>query len=310
MTNKPYILIVMLALLAVIFAWAVFIPKESVTEKINKTLQEQKNKSDMFMKGVTFSEIVNGVKYWEIRSVTSEVNNSTGIADLNQINGAFFKNGKPSVKFISPKVQWDMNKKSIRIETPLGFDKKYKFETSYLDWSLSTKKMFTDRDVVFEGDNLIVTARGLSSDAGLETMVLKGGPKARIRQDGEVLEIGARVFEINGGTGSILASGEAKAVRGDLFIRSESLFYDKGKNNASAIKSVRVIYKDIRAWSDFAVYDIVKNTVLLSGSARAVRGEDELTGDRLIIDLKNNKIMIKGRTKVVVDEDNLTREAR
>lgn len=308
MSNKPYIFMIMLALLAGIFAWAVFIPKESVTEKINKTLEQQKKKADMFMKGVTFSEIVDGIKYWEIKSITSEINKNSGVATLNEINGTFFKDGKPSMKFVSPRVIWDMNRKEIKIETPLGYDNVFKFETPYLNWSLSTKKLSTDREVVFEGNNAVINGTGLLADAGLETMILKGEPRAKIRQEDEVLEIGAKIFEVNGKTGSILASGEAKASRGDLFMRSQTLFYNKQKSEASAAGSVRITFKDIRARSDRADYDIKKDLIVLQGSARAIRLDNELTGDKLIIDLKNNKIMIKGRTKVVVDEETATKE--
>ncbi|MCX5748954.1 MAG: LPS export ABC transporter periplasmic protein LptC [Candidatus Saganbacteria bacterium] len=310
MNNKFSLFILFILLLGLISVWTVLIPKETVSEKISKTLVEQKKKADMFMKGVTFAEIVDGVKYWEIKSITSQINKTTGVAVLSDIKGSFFKNGIPSVKFVSPTVKWDMNRKEIRIESPLGYDNKFKFETPYLDWSLSSKKLFTDQDVVFEGDGMTVKGKGLSADAGLETMVLKGGPKADISQDGETMEIEARTFEVNGQTGSILASGEAKAERGDLSIRAESLFYDKEKNKASAAGSVRISYKDIRASSDHAVYDVKNNAIFLSGSAKATREDNELTGDKLIIDIKNNKIMIRGRTKVIVDESLLTKEAK
>ncbi len=110
---KKKVVLLLASFMVGIFYWAVFSPKDDVTAKISKTLKDQKQRADLFLKGVTFSETAEGLKYWEIKALTSKMNNDTGIADLIDVTGTFYRKDKPALNFVSPKVVWDMKNKTI-----------------------------------------------------------------------------------------------------------------------------------------------------------------------------------------------------
>jgi LPS export ABC transporter protein LptC/lipopolysaccharide transport protein LptA len=315
MKNKNAIIIILLLLLAIVFAWAIFAPEENISKKVSQTIEEQKKKFDFFMKGVTFSEIVNGIKYWEIKSISSQINKNTGIATLKDIQGTFFKNGRPSFSFTAPQVLWSMNSKKIKIDSPTGFGSKFKLKTAVLDWSLSSKKISTESIVTVEADNLLIVAKGLFADIGLEKMVLKGHPTARpdrigAKGEGEGLYLEADIFEINGLTGAVVAKGNAYATKGGLHIKSKELFFDRRQDILFAKGDARISFKDISAQANLATYEIKKYYVVLSGSARASRGGSSLAGNKLKIDLKNNRMSIEGKTTIIIPDEFISEEVK
>jgi len=117
---KQISITIIMSFLLGIFYWAVFVPKDDVNEKISKTLLEQREKADLFMKGVTFSETADGRKYWEIKAVTSKINNDTGNGRSYGCIRYFLQERKTSMNFLSPAVVWDMKKRKISIKSATG----------------------------------------------------------------------------------------------------------------------------------------------------------------------------------------------
>lgn len=308
--NKNLPVVIVLLIVISMFAWALFAPKENISKKISKKINEQKQKADLFMKGVTFSEITGGVKYWEIKSISSEINKNKDTAYLSETVGAFFKKGIPTFHIISPKILWNMKSKEIFIDSALGFSKSFKFETKKLYWSLASKKLKTDEDVIIERGDSTIYAKGFTADIALENIELAGRPRAEIktgRKDG-LLNIEADRFEIDGKNGIIKAIGLARANRGELNLNCGQLQYREKVKIITADENVKITFNDILAGSDSASYNINNDKIILSGHAAAKRGENELTGDKLIINLKDNKIGVVGRTKAVIQDEVITKE--
>lgn len=308
MKNDRLTLTVLALILLGAFVWAVFVPKTTVTEEVKKKISEQKNKSDLFMKGVTFSEVVNGIKYWEIRAITSKVNKDTQEALLNEVKGAFFSNGKQEVNFIAPRVSWDMRSKKIKMNDPVGYDNNFRFKTSDLNWSLDSNKIFTDSKILFESDDLRMNAKGFSADTAFENMTLMGAPFAEVKRNREVISINAAAFEVKGKTGVITAKGNATAKKGDLLITCDELSFNKNSNRIYFKGSVKMSLRDINASSDMAEYDVRTGLVSLSGQALAKRGDSTVSGRKLKIDTKNYKITVEGQTKIILQEEVMTKE--
>ncbi|MEK7375851.1 MAG: hypothetical protein AABZ57_01610, partial [Candidatus Margulisiibacteriota bacterium] len=61
--NSRNIFLFLTAVLVAAFAWAMFSPEENLSLKVSRKIEEQKQKSDLFMKGAVFSEAVGGVKF-------------------------------------------------------------------------------------------------------------------------------------------------------------------------------------------------------------------------------------------------------
>ena len=307
--NTFFLLVLILVL---IFGWALFNPEENLTLKVSKKIEEQKQKSDLFMKGATFSEAVGGNKFWEIKAITSFINKSTQKAEMNEINGTFFKDGKPSLKIIAPKVFWDMRNKRIEVISPLGYQDKSKFETSSLIWSLDDKKITAKEKIVFERDNVTVTAGSMKADTDLEMMVLQNSPFALIKIKGlPDIEVRSGVFKVNAKTGFLSASGSAELKRGDLLIKSDEISFDAKQSILFAKGDTKITYKDISAVCLTARYSTKKDIVSLFTGVALNRGGNQLNGEKIDLNLKDETISIKGKkSRAVIEEELISSEVK
>src|SRR3989338_1608931 len=119
---RPIFIIAAVALTLGVFYWALFLPKDDISQRIYRTLKEQETRADLAFKKVSFEESTEGLKFWQLEAESAVVNKSTGLATLKNTRGIFFKNGKPVLKFRSPAALWDMAKKEIYLDKPLGYD--------------------------------------------------------------------------------------------------------------------------------------------------------------------------------------------
>lgn len=310
--NSRNTFLILVITLVLVFAWALLTPEENLTLKVSKKIQEQKQKSDLYMKGATFSEAVGGTKFWEIRAINSFINKTTQKAEMNDINGTFFKNGKPSLRIIAPKVFWDMKNKSIEIVSPIGYEEKSKFETQSLIWSLDDKMITAKDKIVFERDNLMILSGSMKADTELEKMILQDSPFAAIKNKGQPdIEVRAQMFEVNAKTGHLSAKGKAKLKRGQLIINSNEMAYEAKQDLLFAKGGTRIDFKDISARCSAARYNIKREVVSLFDNVFLKRGQNELNGDRIDISLKDETISIKGRrSRAVIEEELLSPEAK
>ena len=288
-----------------IFYWAAFVPKESLSGRINRELKKQSSKLDLFMKGVVFSEIVDGKKYWEIKAVTSQINKDTGKALLNDIRGVFFTDGKPYINFTAPLVTWEMRQQQIKIDSPKGSDGSYEFTMPDLTWSLSRDRFWTDGPVMLKNRHGFIKGRGLEGIPGKSGMTIKGQPTAVFSKGNKKLILGADSFGIDGTKGNIFAAGNCNASVDALSVISRNMEYYTIKSEVSAQGDVKLEYRDITASADEALLSLAGNTVILSGNARASRQGSKMSAGRLKIDMKNNRIIMEERTEVFVEEEDL-----
>ncbi len=302
--------IIMVSFISGIFFWAVFAPKEDVSLKIERQLEEQKKRSDLYIKGVTFSEIVRGVKYWEIKALTSQVNKDKGMAELKDVNGTFFKRNIPSMKFISPRVDWDMNKKEIVIDDIIGFEKDMKFKAPRVRWSLDSQRISSEGEVFFEQSGSRLRADILNADAGLDTIEFSGKAGATVSSSGRTIDVKADRFLVDGRSGTVMASGTASARSGELSILSGVISFDKRSYSIGASKNVRIKFRDTGASAENATYNTRTETVTLSGNAKAEKEDSKLSGNTLKLDLRNNKMSVEGRSKVFIDDEVISREVK
>jgi LPS export ABC transporter protein LptC len=307
---KKITIILIVSFIVGIFYWAVFVPKDDVAEKISKTLEEQKQRADLFLRGVTFSETAEGQKYWEIKAISSKMNNDTGMADLIDVKGTFYSKGRPSMNFISPKVVWDMKDKKISIQSATGFEKNYKFETPLLCWGLESKLISAEGDVVFVGQNLTIRAKGMLADTLDDEISLFGKPTASVVFSDGTMSITSDMFNIKTKADHFSAIGSAYSKKGALEIFAGKISYYSLRSLAAAQDGVILYNLDIKASSDSALFDVKREKVSMKGRALASKGESRLSGENLVIDVKNNKILVKGRSKVFVGEETISTEAR
>jgi lipopolysaccharide export system protein LptA len=297
--------ILVLLLVAWLFYWAIFVPKESLTGRISRELERQSSKLDLFMKGVVFSEIVEGVKFWEIKARTSQINKDTGKALLRDIDGMFFSNGDPSLRFTAPSVVWDMKSRQIKIDSPRGFDGNYNFTVPDLTWSLSRDSFWTEGPVVFVSGQGTIKGRGLSGSPGRSGVTIKGRPVASFSKGKSVLRLQADAFSLDGMKGNLKASGGCQASMDALSVTAKEMEYFKAKSEVVVRGNVKVSYLDINASADTAVFATGGSAVTLSGKASAERLGSRMSAGRLKIDMKNNRIIMEERPEVFVKEEDL-----
>ena len=334
------ILLVFLAFLIGIFLWALFAPKEDVSNRIYKTLKEQEKRADLSFKDVTFEEVVAGVKYWQLSAQSALVNKSTQVASLKDAKGTFFKKGKAVLRFRSPAALWDMKEKEILLDQPLGYDVKlerkissllktlkksnlsifnlpqiykkglgYWFRAKNLSWKLAHQKLICTGGIVLNKGEVTGYSEKLEGDVALESVVLEGNPRIVIRMSGSSpITLEADLFEVISSEDIIYARGEPKIFWEDAEVLANNLKYIQNHKILELSGEVKISYKDIQAWGNSARYLTDSNKVILEGEAHALQGENKLSGEKVSVSLKDKKIAILGKGKVVITEKELKKE--
>ncbi|OGC04606.1 hypothetical protein A3H38_02970 [candidate division WOR-1 bacterium RIFCSPLOWO2_02_FULL_46_20] len=305
-TTYKVILVIALIFVVGIFLWALFAPKETISNRIQQTLKEQEQRADLSFKDVTFEEVVAAVKYWQLKAKSAMVNKSSEVATLKEVNGTFFKNGKAVLAFISPIALWDMKTKEILLDNPLGQGSGYSFKADNLSWKLADQKLFCSGGIIINRGEAIGYADELKSDVGLETITLQGHPKITIAPKGfSTLTLEADVFEVISADNSIVAKGNPRITWREAKIHSGKIRYKQKNNVIELAGDVGIDYKDIQAWGNTALYKPEDGSIILAGKARAEQGENKLKGDEVIVSLKEQKISVRGRGKVIITEEDL-----
>ncbi|MBU1026546.1 MAG: hypothetical protein KKA31_02330 [Candidatus Margulisbacteria bacterium] len=331
------ILFVFIAFILGIFAWAIFSPKDDVSTRIYETIKEQQKRADLTFKEVSFEEVVAGVKYWQLVAQSAMVNKSTQVATLNDSRGTFFKKGKAVLRFISPAALWDMKKKEIYLDKPIGYDavlerkissllqsiKKsrysilnlprlyqkgagYWFQAKNLSWKLSDQELVCTGGIMLNKGEVTGFAERFQGDVALERVVLEGNPKIVIDiKDSFPITLEANAFEVISLENLIIAHDNPVIYWGKAKIICNNLKYQQAKETLILAGSVKIDYQDIKAEGDNAEYLTLEEKIILRGNAHAKQADNQLTGKEVIVSLKDQKISVSGKGRVVITEEEL-----
>lgn len=324
-----------------LFVWALYVPKQDIAQNlIDSTLKEQKNRSDLFYKGVTFQEVENGVKFWEIKAKTSSINNSTKIASLEGTNGTFFQKGKPVLTFIAPSALWQMDKKQIDIYRAIGYDAnsdkasidsiinkskdmptyfelpaKYKgkgrgffFKAENLSWDINDKNLFCKNGLWLQKGNISGMAKTLKGDVALEKVIISGNPIMYI-SNGYPAQLQAEQFLVDSKKNELSAKNGVTLTANKIVLKTAQAVFDQDKNIIHLSGGVTATYKNYRTTSQNAEYNVYQEKITLKTKAKLIRGKVELTGDKVAVNVKNRSFSISGKSKIVVPDEEMTKEA-
>ena len=325
----------LVAFILFLFVWALYLPKQDVTKTISQTIEEQKSRIDLLFEGVTFQESQNGIKYWEIKARTSSLNKSTGKADLKNAVGTFFRSGKPALKFIAPRVFWDMNKKEILLKEPIGYDTKaearvqeflkqaksistfilparalkkgegYFFKARELFWQLKTEQIICRGGIYLKKGEISGLADRLESDVALEKIKIYGNPCVLNLINNTVNTIEAQNFTVDGANDEVSASGGIILTANGLKLTSDQLNYKQNNDTIFFKPSVKLTYQDAQAKSATAAYNVKDQVISLEKNAELTRNGSTLTGDKVMVSLKNKTFKVFGKTKIVIPGDDI-----
>lgn len=317
-----------------IFYWAAFAPKEDVSQRIYKTLQEQEKRADLTFKNVTFEEVSNGIKYWQLDAKSAMVNKDTGMATLQEARGTFFKAGSPALKFICPAALWDMRKKEIYLDHPLGYDVAleknisaiaastrsglrsvfnfpeiytagpgYWFQARNLSWKLADQKLFCSGGIELNKGEVTGYAEKLEGDINLEKISLRGNPRILVRvKKSFPVTIEAEGFEVLNTEDTVLANGSPRITWGRAKVESQKAKYLQKFKKLELNENVKLVYQDIFASGNSASYLTDSQQVILEGDAWAEQEENRLSGERVLVSLREQKISLLGKGKVIINE--------
>jgi len=322
----------------ILFIWALYLPKKDVTQTLSTVIQEQKERFDLYYKGVTLSETSNGVKYWEIRAATSSVNKSTNIASMENTEGTFFEKNSPVLKFTAPSAKWRMDTKEITLYKPVGYDAKaeknnllsifarpkpnyfqfpaygekgsgFFFQSEKLLWSMKDKKIICNEGLWIQKGKVSGLAQNLQADVAMEKVKLYGKPRVNIA-DTITTVIEAKEFLIDNTNDIITANDNVKIKADDIIVTASNGEYDQANNLLTLKGTVEAKYKDFKARSDNAMYNINAKKLVLSKNARLLRNQSSLTGEKVIIDTTTKHVSITGQSKIVIPEEEITQESK
>jgi lipopolysaccharide export system protein LptA len=318
-----------------LFYWALFIPKEDVSQRIYQTIKEQEKRADLLFKKVTFEEVSAGIKYWQLEAEVGFVNKSTGIATLQNAKGTFFKKGRPVLRFRSPGALWDMKKKEIFLDKPLGYDialehkiarmlktlKKspfsifnlpaqyqsgepgYWFQANNLSWKLSDEQLVCTGGILLNKGEVSGYAQKLQGDVGLEKVRLEGSPRIVMKAAGSSpVTIEAQAFEVLGPQDLFIAHENPKITWQDANITSQTARYLQADKKIELSGNVKINYRDIYAEGNSADYYTLDQKVILSGNALAKQGDNRLSGEKVLVSLKDSLISVLGKSRVVITQ--------
>lgn len=329
---KNLLFFMLFAFLAGVFYWAIFVPKETVSRRIYDTLKKQEKQADLFFKKVSFEEISNGIKYWKLSAATATVNKQGGLATLQNAQGTFFDKGKGALNFRSPAAMWDIKKKEIYLDKPLGYDagseskiaklalknkdarsifnltglSSYWFQANNLSWKLSDQRLLCTGGILLNKQEVTAYSDVLESDVGLKNVSLSGNPRVLVSTGKSApITIEARSFEISSPEDLLTAKGNPKVFWNEARIDAEEAFYFQREKKIVFKGKVNLNYSDIQAAGDLASYQIHSQQVLLEGNARAKQGENQLSGKKVLVSLKDKKISLQGKSRVVITEEEL-----
>ncbi|MBI5698978.1 LPS export ABC transporter periplasmic protein LptC [Candidatus Saganbacteria bacterium] len=290
-----------------LFVWALYLPKEEIATTISRTLEQQRDRLDLFFQGVTFQESSNGVKYWEIKAKSSSLNNTTGLATLEEATGYFYESGRPALKFISPRAFWQMDQKEIYLENPLGYDVKSEgsirkflaeikdkdvsvfslparyrtsgegtlFKAKRLSWRMTNKKLLCEGGIWLNKGEITGTGDTLQADVGLKKVLLLGHPRVVIMNEYPT-QIVADEFEVDSPSDTLLARGRVEMQSGQIKVSANK-----------------------------AVYDQRAQTVTLTGNTRIYRQGSWLSGKTIVFSVKEKTFKVQGQTRVVIPEEEI-----
>lgn len=314
-------------------------PKQDISKKIEKTIKEQKDLADLSYKGVTFQEVLNGTKYWEINAKTSSINQSTGIASLEDTFGTFFKDGVPTLNFSAPRALWAMDKKQIDLINPVGYDARYDkatvldllsasknrksffnfpkkynskgffFKAENLNWNVSNKELICNQGLIFQKGNIKGQARKLEGDVALEKVKVSGNPKFDFETRPRA-SITAKEFELNNKLNTITATNGVILTANEIQIETETSTYDINKSVIKLRGGVTATYKNMLANSLHADYDTKNQLITLTRGAKLINNGSVLTGDKILINIKSKTFSVIGQSKIIIPEEELSGESR
>ncbi len=318
-----------------IFTWALFSPKQDISEKIHKTIKAQEKIADLAFKDVTFEEVVNGKKYWQLQAKKALVNKSTNLATLKDSEGTFFKNGKPTLLFSSPASLWDMKKKEILLDQPIGYDPSLKnditklsqrpnnqsifnlpqlygkssgfwFKANNLSWKVDDQKLLCIGNIRLNKGEVTGYCGKLEGDVGFEKVLLEEKPTVVIQQKNNTpTTLEAKIFEIRSKENLILAYGSPQIIWKEAVILAQFIKYNQKERVLNLNGRAKITYKDIVAWGNSANYYIDDDIIEIIGNAQAKQGENRLKGKKIRVDLKDQKISVVGKGKIVISEEGI-----
>ena len=320
-----------------LFVWALYVPKKDVTDMIQSTLDEQKGKLDLFYKGVAFQETINGIKYWEIKAKTSSINKTTGIASLEETEGTFFRDKKPTLMFVAPYAVWKMNEREITLINPIGYDSKSKnssviaslqnkngnyfqfpssndkkdkgfiFKAQKLVWSIKNKAIVCDKGLWIKKGEISGHAQRLKGDTSMEKIEISGNPVINI-VNSNISTIEADKFLMDRNKDLIIASGKGTFKIDEIKGSTGKAIYNQKEKNLYLIDNVIIKYKDFKATSNQAKYNIFDQKIVLVDNSKLTRELSEVTGDSIEIDIKSKKVAILGKSRAIIPDKGLDKK--
>lgn len=326
-----------LVIIAGWFYWAMFAPKQDVSQVIYQTIKEQQGRADLSFKQVSFEEVGNGEKFWELRAAKAVVDKDSGVATLQETIGTFYKRGRPVLTFRSPAALWDMKEKEIFLDKPFGYDLAYEkqlasllktiaarpgslftvaqkyqrgsgywFQARNLSWKMADQQLLCTGGIVLNKGTITGYADSLRGDVELKLVRLEGAPRLVIVPvKSSPVTFEAASFELDRELDLFIARGNPRVKWREATVTSDFGKYYQAEEKIELVGRVRINYHDISASGARANYLLATQQIVLSGQARADQGDNHLSSDQVMVSLREQKISLLGRSKVIINEEGI-----
>lgn len=148
------------------------------------------------------------------------------------------------------------------------------------------------------------------------------------------VQINADIFELDGQTNQILASGNVVVHQADVVMVGGKAWYTKAKNTVKMIGGITLTkgkvelicdtvvangltntidaegnisfhYDTIKGTSARSRFDIDQQKIFLSGNPVVWQNNDKISGDKVVIDLSTKKVQTMGQAKILLSLNEL-----
>ena len=181
-------LFLVLTVLALVGASATFLMQHPVKSRPPAPVKEVKqDQAEVVIDGFRYAKTGSDNSEWNLKARTAEMQKSTGLAKLNQLEAVFSAKDGSTLKLTADGGVFDSNTRNIKIarrdkDIVVTSNKGYVMCAEDLNWDDKKKLLTTDNAVTLKGRNIKIEGRGMVANSDLQEVRITNGVKTVFTQ--------------------------------------------------------------------------------------------------------------------------------
>lgn len=183
MSKKFIILSSVFAFILLISIWAYSV-SVSITKDLNQTIENTvKNEENVDINGLVLTETQDGKKFWELYAKQAQYTNNDSVANMKDVVGNIYKDGKVVLSFKAPEALYKNKDKFIKLSggAYAASDKNVTIYADELEWSNKKDLFYANGNVKIKQENKFYSTGNSSVfNKDFTNFKIKGNSKTRV----------------------------------------------------------------------------------------------------------------------------------